>query len=177
MKRRIAHVLFVLAVAMAARAAEPPATSPRESLAAEIRQIESEINRLNLQIDMVPSREIALRQPLDRQLREKQQALLDKQQKLAALPSDGAPGVPSLLSDAQTAALRPIVKLFKEGKADAAVARWTAWLKSKDAPKVQGPAALRMLAAWVAGQASAEASVRDGILDRLLAAAPKPAKE
>ena len=177
MKRRIAHVLFALAVAMAARAAESPATPTRESLTAEIRQIESEIDRLNSQIDMVPSREIALRQPLDRQLREKQQALFNKQQRLAQLPASSTPGVSSILSDAQTAALRPIVKLFKEGKADEAVARWTAWLKSKDAPKVQGPAALRMLAAWVAGQVSAEASVRDGILDRLLAAAPKPAKE
>lgn len=174
MKRRIACALFALAVASAARAVEPPATPTRDSLAAEIRQLESDINQLNDQIVMVPSREVALRQPLERQLREKQRALVEKQRALSALPpAEGAP-TPGAAS---TATLRPIVKLFKDGKGDEAIARWGAWLKSKDSPKIEGPADLRLFAAWVAGQVSADPKARDAILQRLLDAAPKPAKE
>lgn len=175
MKRRILCALFALAVVAAARAVEPTPTPTRESLAADIRQLEAEINQLNNQIMMVPSREVALRQPLERQLREKQQALTAKQRALATLPgSDAALAVPNATS---TAGLRPVVKLFKEGKANDAVTLWSAWLKSKDGPKIEGPADLRLFAAWVAGQASTSTKSRDEILQRLLDAAPKTAKE
>jgi hypothetical protein len=169
MKRRILPTLFALVVLAAARAAEPSATPTRETLAADIRQLELDIGALNDQLSMVPTREIALRQPLERQLREKQQALFSKQRALSALPA--SPG------DAATAPRPPakLAKLFKEGKADEAAARWKEWLGSKEGPKAQGPADLRLLAAQVAAQASEDPKARERVVQKLLDASPKPA--
>ncbi|NUN93384.1 MAG: hypothetical protein HUU04_06355 [Verrucomicrobiae bacterium] len=155
----------------AARAAELPANPNREALTLEIRKIEVAIDRLNDRLLAIPSREIGLRQPLERELRDQQRQLIEKQRALAALPHAPGPNA------SQAAALRPVAKLFKEGKDAEGLARWKAWLKSANAPKDPSPADVRPFAAWVAGETARAEDARNALLQQLLEAAAKPTGE
>lgn len=171
MPRSLLLALGALGVFAVARAADLPPNPNRETLTSEIRNIETSIERLNDRLLAVPSHEIGLRQPLERELREQQRRLVEKQRALAALPNaDG-------LTETQAAALRPIARLFKEGKDAEGMARWTAWLKSANAPKDSSPANRRPFAAWVADESARAADARNALLRRLLEATEKPVRE
>ncbi|MCC7517969.1 MAG: hypothetical protein IT578_02165 [Verrucomicrobiae bacterium] len=169
MKRLSACALVCLISALGVRATEPSAAPSRESLTEEIRRLDAEIERLNDRLLMTPSREVALRQPIERDLRSKQRALAEKQRVLDALAAPPSAAIGS--------GLRPIAKLFKEGKDSEGLVRWRSWLTSKEAPKDLSPDGLRGPAEQIAAQVSEDAKVRDALVRKLLGATPKPAKE
>lgn len=169
LRRMSASVVLAVAVtqlAYGAAEAPPKPGDPASKTTAEIRQIEQDLDRMNDTLNSFPSNEVAIRQPLQRQIVEKQRLLMQKQRDLAACQR----AEQAQLSKPQARELEGVARLWKSGAKDKALAAWKTWLTSAKRPDPVLKEDLSLLAGWVACRAAEDCSACAAIRDELVQA-------
>ncbi len=166
-RRMSAAAVLALAVTQLAYGAVEATPKSRDlavQAAAEIRQIEQDLDRMNNTLNSFPSNEVAIRQPLQRQILEKQRLLMQKQRDLAVCQRAGQ----AQLSKPQAKELEDVARLWKSGAKDKALAAWKTWLTSAKRPDPTLKEDLSLLAGWVACRAAEDCSACAAIRDELV---------